>query len=255
MTLFAGIRRVLFASGLVSSLLFATPLVAASLAAADEVNTEALTRLGMQVEAVAESRIAGLFQITTDKGMFYLSKDGKTLVNGRLYDVSGQQPVDLTDMAMGAMRVRELAPLEDEMIVYKAADERHVITVFTDTTCGYCRRMHQQLDDYLALGISVRYMAYPRGGMGSEGARTLAQVWCSEDRKAALTQAKHDQHLAAGRCDDPVAKHYQLGQKFGIQGTPAVVLENGMIIPGYQPPKTLLTTINDALSASQSEGR
>ena len=51
------------------------------------------------------------------------------------------------------------------MIVYKAPNEKHSITVFTDISCGYCRKLHRELNDLLDAGITVKYLAFPRGGL------------------------------------------------------------------------------------------
>ncbi|HCL3986751.1 TPA: thioredoxin fold domain-containing protein, partial [Pseudomonas aeruginosa] len=34
-------------------------------------------------------------------------------------------------------------------------------------------------------------------------------------------------------------KQFQMGQMVGVQGTPAIVLANGQLLPGYQPAKQL----------------
>ncbi len=64
-----------------------------------------------------------------------------------MYDVSGAQPVNVTN----ALLMTHLKALEKEMIVYKAPQEKHVITVFTDITCGYCHKLHEEMKDYNAL--------------------------------------------------------------------------------------------------------
>ena len=124
-------------------------------------------------------------------------------------------------------------PLED-MIIFEPSNKTHAVTVFTDVDCTFCRRLHSQIDDYLAEGIEIRYLLYPRNGPQSESWVIAEQVWCSDDRNEALTLAKIDQEFDSRDCDpSPISEHYMLGQDVGLQGTPAIVLEDGSMVNGY----------------------
>ena len=136
-----------------------------------------------------------------------------------------------------------LKPFEKDMLVYKAKNEKHVITVFTDVDCGYCRKLHNQMSEYNDLGITVRYLAYPRAGIPSANADEMQAVWCAKDPLQAMTDAKAGKNIKAASCDIDISKQYRLGMSFGINGTPAMILEDGTMIPGYQPPENLLQTI------------
>ena len=125
------------------------------------------------------------------------------------------------------------------MIVFGSGKEKHVIDVFTDIDCGYCRKLHSQIDQYNKEGIEVRYMSYPRAGVNSESGRKAISVWCADDRKKAISEAKQGNPVEEKTCDNPVAEQFALGRVVGVSGTPALVLENGELIPGYVPPKRL----------------
>ena len=101
---------------------------------------------------------------------------------------------------------------------------------------GYCRKLHRDVPELNARGVSVRYLAFPRNGVDSAVGREMRQVWCAEDRQAAITAAKNRESVAAASCNDPVARHYALGRQLGIRGTPAIYLENGRMLPGYLTP-------------------
>lgn len=202
-----------------------------------------LTNLGLTVKAIQDSPVAGLNTVLTDKGVFYVSPDGRYLVQGTMIDVENRE--NLTESALSGVRKDGVAEYEDSMIVYKAENEKHQITVFTDITCGYCRKLHRELDDYLSAGITVKYLAFPRGGLRGKGYKDLMNVWCAEDAAKALTEAKAGEEVAEVKnCAAPVAEHYQLGQSFGISGTPAIILEDGSIIPGYQPAAALAQALD-----------
>jgi thiol:disulfide interchange protein DsbC len=128
-------------------------------------------------------------------------------------------------------------------IEFKAKNEKFVVTVFTDTDCGYCRKLHNEIQDYLDAGITIHYLAYPRGGENSETFNTLESIWCSKDKPGAMTKAKSGSEVSVAKCDNSVAAQYQLGQSFGVTGTPALVLPDGTLIPGYQPAAALAATL------------
>lgn len=211
-------------------------------------------RLGVKVDAVAETPLAGIYEVATSQGMFYVSQDGRYLIQGSLFDLVNR--VNLTDASMAKVRIKQLASFENDMIVFKAKDEKHVVTVFTDTSCGYCRKLHNEmytykeknqqtqkvetLAGYTDLGITVRYLAFPRGGVDSPVYGEMQSVWCADDKEGAMSAAKNGGSVASASCDNTVLKQYQLGEAFGVRGTPAMVLEDGTMLPGYRPPAALL---------------
>lgn len=123
---------------------------------------------------------------------------------------------------------------QSQMIVYPAAKEKFQLKVFTDVDCGFCRQLHKNLQSYLDAGITIAYLAFPRAGVGSDGYLKMVNVWCAQDRNAAMTAEKLGQGLPLTntQCNNPVASHYQLGQKLGVQGTPSLFLPNGQALPG-----------------------
>jgi len=124
---------------------------------------------------------------------------------------------------------------EDSMIIFGDKSLKHTVTVFTDIDCGYCRKLHSEVKKYNDLGIRIRYMFYPRAGIGSSSFKKAEAVWCSKDKAKAMTEAKNNIAVKSEKCKNPVAQQYTLGQMMGINGTPALVLEDGTVIPGYIP--------------------
>lgn len=211
-------------------------LVAAGLAHADDAAIkQSLAKLGLQQMEIQPSPLPGMKTVLTESGVLYVSEDGKQFIQGPLYDISGAQPINVTNKLLE----KKVDALSSEMIVYKAPKEQHVITVFTDITCGYCHKLHSQMADYNALGITVRYLAFPREGMNGQVAKEMKSIWCVADRKKAFDAAMKGETPTAADCKIDLAKHYQLGILYGIQGTPAILLQNGMMIPGYQGPQEM----------------
>jgi thiol:disulfide interchange protein DsbC len=201
-----------------------------------------MAQVGLKVNSVADSVVPGLQQVLTDRGLFFAANNGQFLIEGNIYDLANKQLVN--DKILQGVRKNGVAAMKDSVIEYKAKDEKHVVTVFTDTSCGYCRKLHTEMQSYLDQGITVRYLAFPRGGVPSETYNELQSIWCAKDKQQAMNKAKAGEQIPAAQCQNTVAEQYSLGQSFGVSGTPAIVLEDGTLIPGYQPAAALAGTLN-----------
>ena len=204
-------------------------------------------KLQLKAKKIMQGPMDDYLTVISDQGMLFVAKDGSRLIAGNIYDLGGQME-NLGDKSMSPYRSERLSSYEDTMIVYPAAgEEKYQVTVFTDTDCGYCRKLHRQMAEYQDEGITVRYLAYPRAGVQSKTGQEMAAIWCADDKKGAMDQAKAGQTITAARCDDHVIEqHYNLGREFGVSGTPAMVLKDGTMLPGYLPPKALLQKLKEA---------
>jgi len=207
--------------------------------------------LGFNVASIKASPMPGMVEVVTDQGLFYASIDGNFLLHGKMYGL-GENVSNLTEESLAQVRIDGMVKFSDDMIVYPAKNEKHVVTVFTDITCGYCRKMHEQIEDYNDKGITVRYLAYPRAGVKdrtggySQGFKDLRSIWCHEDPQQALTKAKNGSNVAARICDKPIEDEFNFGRQVGVTGTPAIMLANGMMVPGYQDPSKLFALLETA---------
>jgi thiol:disulfide interchange protein DsbC len=212
---------------------------APAMTAADPRVAIAAKMQGVKAEDLHASPIPGIYELLRPGDAAYVSADGKYAIIGDLYETGGDK--DLTENRRRDLRLKMLAEIpEAQMVVFGPLNAKHTITVFTDMDCAYCRKLHSQISDYNRLGIKVRYIAYPRSGPNTASWTKAEQVWCAPDRKSALTDAKLGKNLPNKICpDNPVAKEYELGQQFNLQGTPTLVLGNGEMVAGYLPPQEL----------------
>lgn len=198
----------------------------------------------MPVRAVDSTPLPGIFEVRLESGQtFYSDREGEYLVVGDLYRNSDEGMVNLTEQRQQQARVERVSQVPDEQtVVFRPAGEvRAVLNVFTDVTCPYCRQFHEEVPALNERGIEVRYFAFPRSGVDSEGARILEKVWCSDNPSEAMTAAKQGDSLdEVARCDAPVAEQFDLGRELGVQGTPALILPDGRMIPGYVPLSRLM---------------
>ena len=203
---------------------------------------------GMSVQSVKKSQIANLYIVDIgDLQPIYASKNGEFFFYGELYAVNGNMLQNTTKDEINLKRksILDEALSEGDFITFKSDNEKHRVIIFTDVDCGYCRKFHNEINDFNDLGITVNYVAFPRSGLASDSYNKIVTAWCSTDAKDTLTKMKQGIDVQLSMCQDhPVEKHFLLGQKIGITGTPAIIKSNGELLPGYLPPEELITRLN-----------
>jgi thiol:disulfide interchange protein DsbC len=226
---------------------------AAQPAAKPDPRAEIAKRLEIKVEDVRPSPIAGLYEVSSGAEVGYVSADGRFYLDGDVFDMASKE--NLTEDRRKQGRLALLAGVSDtDAIVFAPKTAaRHTVTVFTDVDCVHCRRMHGEMAELNRLGIRVRYLMFPRGGPGSDSWRKAEAVWCSDDRKEALTRAKRGEKLDAGRCDTPIAAQYELARQLGITGTPGIITDQGEFLAGYATAAYLGTYLADPAAADASQ--
>jgi thiol:disulfide interchange protein DsbC len=187
-----------------------------------------------RADNISPSPIKGISEVIIGPQLFYVTNDGKYLFQGSLIDIKSR--TDISEERRKTARLDAVNAMgDDNMIVFPASKPRHTITVFTDIDCGYCRKLHKEIDQFNERGITVRYMLYPRSGVNTASYYKAVSVWCEDDRNAALTDSKAGKSLPKASCDNPVKAHMDLGKALGVRGTPAIVLDDGELVPGYIP--------------------
>ena len=203
---------------------------------------------GISVKGVNKSAMAGLYEVELIDGtILQTSPEGDFFIVGDLYAVD--KNAGLTNLSEQRRDGQRLEALEQvaasEMIVFPAEGERRAyINVFTDVTCYYCRKLHQEVPELNKRGVEVRYLAYPRQGIGTDGYQKLVTAWCSDNKTDALTKLKAEQSVPNKSCaDNPVTAQFQLGKDVGVRGTPAIVTQDGKLISGYQPVDRMMVSL------------
>lgn len=196
-----------------------------------------------EIESIEPSNLEGLYKVYYgDLQPIYVSKDGEYFIYGDMYKISGNKVLNITNNEIKSRRLNIIDKMaKDEFIEFRSNNEKYVLTVFTDVDCGYCRKLHNEMSEYNELGISIRYAAFPRSGIGTQAFTKMVGAWCSSDPKKSITDLKKDKKLNVSFCEDqPVSKHYVIGQSLGVTGTPSMFTQDGEIFPGYVSPKELL---------------
>ena len=198
------------------------------------------------IESIEPSVFDGIYKVYYgDLQPIYVSQDGNFFIYGDMYQINSNRIINITNEETKSRRVDLLSSIpSNELIIFKSKNEISAITVFTDVDCGYCRKLHSQISEYNKVGITVKYAAFPRSGIGTQTFTRMVGAWCADDPKKVITDLKNDKKLNLDFCDDqPIAKHYVIGQKLGISGTPAIITLDGELIPGYVSPEELLSRL------------
>ncbi len=238
-------RRVLFFSG-AGAVLIMLSLLAGGVMASDEARErieESLTSQipGLTVHSVSETELEGFYEVRTDRDTIYMTADGRYALLGDILRFDEAGVVNLSEQGRSRERADAMAAVSSEdMISFAPEGEvRAVVNVFTDIDCGYCRQLHRDIDAYNDLGIQINYLAFPRGGPGTPGYTKAVSAWCADDRQDAMTRAKMGESIPEKSCEHPVDDQFALGREVGVSGTPALVLEDGRMVPGLRPPQQL----------------
>ncbi|MBF0219008.1 MAG: DsbC family protein [Gammaproteobacteria bacterium] len=196
-------------------------------------------------DSIQETPIKGLYEVTFGVNVYYVSADGRYLMDGSMRDLSSGE--NLTQLHLATLRQQMMQKLDPKSRITYAAvgEEKFAITVFTDIDCSYCRKLHSGMAEMNKLGITVHYLAMPRAGVGSDSYDKAVSVWCAADRNKAMDKAKNSGDIERKSCDNPVANHMELASDFGVSGTPALILGDGELIPGYLPPQRLLQLLEE----------
>ncbi|MEM1231723.1 MAG: DsbC family protein [Pseudomonadota bacterium] len=203
-------------------------------------------RPDLPIESVTATPADGIVAVNlSDGSTYYGTADGRYLLSGDLFSLTGVELVNVSESERSVKRREVLAAINtgDTVTFAPAKETKASLYVFTDVDCGYCRKLHQEVPALNAKGIAVHYLAYPRAGVGSKSYDKIVSAWCADDRQDALTRLKAGQTIADRTCANPVADQYGLGRALGISGTPAIILQDGTLLPGYLPAEQLAETM------------
>lgn len=196
---------------------------------------------GIKVQDISFSDERNLYVINVgDIQPIYMLPDGEHVILGDIFNISEGEAQSTTEKDKNIFRKNKLITSNLETIDFLAKKEKYSLTVFTDVDCGYCRKFHNEIDQYNNLGISIKYLAFPRAGIDSESYTKMVSAWCSDQADLSITLLKDNKSIPSNSCENSVAEQFELGRTLGITGTPALITQSGKLLPGYVPAQELL---------------
>lgn len=210
--------------------------------AIDSAIRAAIKRVNPEVvpEYIGRSSVPGFLEVVIQGQVVFVTEDGHYLAQGMVDLRDTRDVAQFGVMASRRLEAMQSIPASERIVFAPEGPIRYTVSVFTDVECGFCRKMHEEIEEYNRLGIAVEYLAYPRAGLDSADAQIMESVWCSEDRRKAMTDAKRGVAVAPRKCANPVARHFEIAQRIGLRGTPMVIDADGISLPGYLPPQKML---------------
>ena len=218
-------------------------LIALPLNAADDDISKLKQRLSSMFPSdtaytISKTPVPGLFEVDFGDSFVYITADGQYAVKGDIINMVTNANLTNLKRAEGRLKTMEVIT-EKDTLVYPAKDKVTTMTVFTDIDCSYCRKLHSDMKGYNEQGIEVRYVFYPRAGLGSNSHQKATSVWCADDQHKALDFVKSGRRIDKRDCDTPIVKHVEVANKLGVNSTPTLMFEDGTMMPGYIPPARL----------------
>jgi thiol:disulfide interchange protein DsbC len=205
----------------------------------------------LTTEHINHSQLDGFYEVLLQTPQFeilYISNDGRYIIQGEVTDLNTRSSLSMSRLTAIKKQVLDSID-EDDKIVFKAENEQYVIHVFTDVDCPYCTKLHANMAEMNALGITVKYLAAPLAQLHPQAQSKMEKIWCAEDRRKAIHDYKTRRVIPRSeQCDNSVAEQLAISQHLGVNGTPSIFFENGTNLPGYQDPQTLLQTIKQKLA-------
>ena len=200
---------------------------------------------GVNVREITYSQERDIFIVDIgDIQPIYVLPNTEYIILGDIFSLKGDKPESETEKDKGKLRLKILADLNQESFIkFKSNNEKAVLTVFTDVECTYCRKFHSEIDEYLANGVSINYLAFPRTGTDSSSYEKMVAAWCSNEKKESITNLKNDIEIEMNSCENPVENHFEIGRRIGVTGTPAIITQTGLLLPGYIPANELIGII------------
>jgi thiol:disulfide interchange protein DsbC len=210
-------------------------------------NLKKILPQGLNINFYEESEIENFYVVNVaNNQILYVSNDFKYVFAGDVISLDNGAPSSLNELYQAKLVKQVMSLLEDTRTInFTAENEKHLIKVFTDISCGYCRLLHSQIDDYLALGISIEYYGFPRDGLQTQVFEDMQSAWCSDEPKLSITKLKAGDDVEEKTCQNPIQMHYEYGQLLGITGTPSIFLSNGQKLSGYIPASELIKIIEN----------
>ncbi len=206
-----------------------------------------LLRVGTEKIDIKASAIPNIYEVSVGSEVIYMTADGRYMIIGDVRDAKTGE--NITEKKRSEMRLVSIKSIkEQDTIAFKPKETKHIVHVFTDVDCPYCAKFHQEVPKLNEAGVEIRYLAFPRSPEGSEDFNKMISVWCSKDKQQALTDAKAGKEIEKATCDNnPVKQELETGRSVGVSGTPALILPNGELLPGYLPADRLVAYLKESM--------
>ncbi len=183
-------------------------------------------------------------EVIINNQIYYATNDGKYLIIGNVINLSTRESI--TENTKMKQRLSIIESIENEnFLIYKPVQTDHILTIFTDTSCPYCQKLHNEIPKLLENNIQIRYVLFSRNGNEADVYDQLVSAWCSEDKLESFENLFSGDIISDSTgCSNPIDNNFEYATLLSVEGTPTIFLEDGRVIPGYQNYKNIIAFIN-----------
>jgi thiol:disulfide interchange protein DsbC len=187
-----------------------------------------------KIDEISKTPIPGLFEVRIGNEILYSDEQGNYLIQGNLIDTKTR--ADLTEARLSKLSAIDFAslPLKDAVVIKQGNGTRR-LAVFGDPNCGYCKRFERDLASLQ--DVTIYTFLYPI--LGPDSTAKSKDIWCAKDSgktwRAWMVDGVTPPKSTAGCDSAALERNVELGKKHRVQGTPAVVFEDGTRVPGAMP--------------------
>ncbi|MBA2721487.1 MAG: DsbC family protein [Methylibium sp.] len=183
-----------------------------------------------KIDEVNKAPVAGLFEVLIGTEVFYTDAEGAYLIRGEILDLKNKR--NLTEERIAKLTAIDFdsLPLKDA-VVWKTGSGKRRIAVFSDPNCGYCKRFEKELTGMK--DVTVYTFLIPI--LGGDSPDKAKAIWCAKDSTAAYRNWMLEGTTPPrplGDCATPIERNIELSRKHRVSGTPAIVFEDGVRVPG-----------------------
>ncbi|OYU42658.1 MAG: thiol:disulfide interchange protein, partial [Burkholderiales bacterium PBB4] len=181
----------------------------------------------------------------------FVRDDLSIMINGVVMDLRTQTSITEKIKDANKPKVDPAAlPLSDA-ITFGEGEKK--LFVFSDPDCPYCQQLEKslaQLED-----VKVFVFPYPLVSLHPNAKSISEAIWCSKDRSKAWRD-----YLLLGKkptspaCATPIERNLALGDRMKVQGTPALIFEDGTVVPGAISLERIQALTSSANIASKNKG-
>ncbi|MBE9610075.1 DsbC family protein [Chitinilyticum piscinae] len=209
--------------------------------------------INREITSISKTPIKGLYEVVIDKReIIYSDAKGEYIVQGDLVDLAKR--ISLTKEREAELSVTDFSkiPLADGIKEIRGDGSRKLV-VFSDPDCPFCKKLEQQslasIDN-----VTIYTFLFPLS-IHPDAERKSRLIWCADDQATAWKGFMFQNQLPdnKGECPNPVAKNLKLGESLGINGTPALIFENGRIVAGAVPGDVIDRLLNEAKAEAASK--
>jgi thiol:disulfide interchange protein DsbC len=189
-----------------------------------------------KIDEVTKTAIPGLYEVRIGAEIIYTDERGDHVIEGSLIETKTRS--NLTQARIDKITAIDFAalPLKDA-IVWKQGSGARRLVVFADPNCGYCKKFETDLQQ--VKDVTVYTFLFPI--LGGDSPEKSRNIWCAKDNAAVWRDWMIHGTAPArsmGNCDtSALQRNVLLGKKHRVNGTPAVVFEDGKRVPGAMPPE------------------